>query len=333
MRLDYMIYGRGLEQDKGFELQAAPPYVRQELLLYLSEFQELGDERLRSEIDPDILDKEPNPWADTYLFICQPPPCCCALLRITRAEGEEPGTWLREVRGKTVWSLEGWCAPYEQRENFFAMLPSILLWMEDDNRSLYNRSRLHTIEKQPELPGRFVMNPYSDSKLSGYPAEWETLCRYIRNAAQPFIFLYGPLADYYGSKIGRHYGVTHVFSAYDTRYPLPEPGADPLAAVEFASLRKAAAIQQTYYLRLRCLKAGKKEWHRRWEISERDKNAEESPAQFADPWKAEDVEQGIPMAELLAESELIRGFAERMGWETAPQTAPAKLRYQFSKEE
>ena len=42
MKLDHLVYGRGVEQSTGYALQAAPPYVRQELLLYLSDLLELG---------------------------------------------------------------------------------------------------------------------------------------------------------------------------------------------------------------------------------------------------------------------------------------------------
>ena len=334
MKLDYMVYGRGLAQEQGFALQAAPSYVRQELLLYLSEFLELGDERLRSEIAPEILEQNPDPWADTYLFVCQPPPGCCALLRITRAEGDTPGTWLHEVRGKTVWSLEGWCAPYEQRELFFALMPSVLRWMAEERASLYNRSRLHQIGQQAELPESYFYDPYTETQscfpdaLAQNPA-WLALCAKIRTAAQPFPFLFGALAAYYQEKIGRKYGVGSVFQTVGKAQSFPDTPDDPFARMEYASLRQNAAVSHTYTLRLHVEHLGRREQQRRWGICEKD-SAED---RFSGTWKTVNAEQGILMAELAAESELIRDFARRMGWETAPQTAAANQRYQFIKEE
>ena len=323
MKLDHLVYGRGVEQSTGYALQAAPPYVRQELLLYLSDLLELGDERLRAEFPPGAAS---DPWADTWLFVCQPPPCCCAMVRMIRAEGEHAGEWLREVRGKTVWSLEGWCAPYEQRELFFALLPSVLHWMQEDNSSLYNRSRLHRITQQAELPEQFLYDPYTEENTGD--TAWDMLCRHIRLAPQPFPFLIGSLADFYAQRIGRRYGVGHVFPANAPAVPeLPE---DAFASVRYASLRQKAPVRRQYALRMQCEAAGKRDMQRRWVIREEDKPED---AQLASAWQSADREQGTAMAELLAESELIRGFAGRMGWETAPPTAPPEQRYRYSKEE
>lgn len=328
MKLDYMVYGRGQEQTAGFALQAAPAYVRQELLLNLSEFLEMGDERLQAEFPPEIAEHPDDPWADTWLFVCQPPPSCCALVRMIRAEGDAPGEYLREVRGKTVWSLEGWCAPFELREQFFALIPSILLQMREEPGSLYNRSRRREIAQQSDLPDRLVYNPYGEMPPPASPGPaWDALCRSIRYTPQPFPFLYGPLAAYYAQKIGRQYHVSHVFPSAGT-LTFPEPAGDALASMEYAALRETAGQRHIYQLRLH---SDRREVMRRWGLCENDKHYQEDA--FTGAPQPADSEEGILMAELLAESELIRDFANRMGWQTYPQTAPVNQRYQYIKEE
>ena len=120
MKLDLMVYGRGVERLEGYQMFAQPPYWTEQMLLYLSDFNELSSAISRKEADPAAFVLDDNPWADTYLFICMPPPYCCALLRCTRVEGDTPGTWLKEVRNQDIWSTEGWCCPFDQREQFFA---------------------------------------------------------------------------------------------------------------------------------------------------------------------------------------------------------------------
>jgi hypothetical protein len=83
---------------------------------------------------------------------------------------------------------------------------------------------------------------------------------------------------------------------------------------------------------MHCEASGRKEFRRRWGIYEQDKTGDQQDL-FAGGWDTENREQGIAMAELLAESELIREFAGRMDWETFPLTAPANQRYRFIKEE
>ena len=163
-------------------------------------------------------------------------------------------------------------------------------------------------------------------------AAWEMLCRHIWLSPQPFAFLYGPLAEFYAGRIGRRYGVGHVFPTAGT---LPEPPEDAFASVQYASLRQKAPVRRYYVLRMHC-ETGKKEMQRRWGIALFVESAGAWQGQddlFTSPAAAEEKEQGTAMAELLAESELIREFAGRMGWETFPPTAPPNQRYRYIKEE
>ena len=337
MNLDYLIYGRGLSQTEGFTLQAAPGYVRSEFLLYLSELQGLGDERNASDIAPDILAQNPNPWADTYLFVCQPPPGCCALVRCTRAEGDTPGTWLKEVRQKDVWSLEGFCAPFEQRDRFFALVPSMLLYLSRNRTSFYHRNRMQEITLPLSIPDEGCCNPYADAPVpadltaplheQGTLAAWESLCTHIKFAPQPFPFLFGPLAAYYQKHIGSRYGIRHVF-APDT-FPAASAEQDPFLQIEPAAMQDTCTEQHTYQLCLHVKPSGRREMQRQWGITEPARSAEDlllsAPAAF-------DPEQGIQMADLLAEAEGVRQFAARMQWTVSAGSAPPRLRYQFVKE-
>ncbi|MBQ4465030.1 MAG: hypothetical protein II916_03615 [Oscillospiraceae bacterium] len=335
MNVDFMVYGRGLSQSEGFALQAAPAFVRSEMLLYLSDFQALGD--VRNMIPPEILAKSPNPWADTYLFLCQPPPRCCVLLRITRAEGEAAGTWLKEVRGKDVWSLEGWCAPFEQRELFFALIPSLLLWSMEESRTLYNRSRNGEISLPAQIPDAFLFDPYADEMLSADLRSdlaakkaldaWKSLCTCIRNASQPFPFLFGPLAQEFAGTIGSTYGIGKVFQTLGMS-PLPDAGEDPFEKIGLTNLQDVCTEQHLYTLRLHTEEAGRRELCRSWGIYE----PANAPDDILTSSLADVPEDGILMSDLLAEAEQIRNFASQMQWSVTSGDAPPKRRYQFVKE-
>lgn len=300
MTFDYLVYGRGITREDGFALRTAPQYINSDLLVFCGEFQALGDVQT-------LPGASGNPWADTWIFLCAPSPCCCLLLRVTRAEGDTPGTWLQEVRQKDVWSLEGFCAPYEMRERFFASIPSLLWWMHCEGESLYNRDRHKTLSNPAELPEQYFLNPYSDAPLpENLPPELRCLCGHIRNAAQPFPFLYGAAAQCYAEKLGGAYPVALVLDAGN----LPDVPEDSFA-LYLTELVPEACQQENTELRLHIQNGSQRSW---------------SVGDLKSPASACDAQNGIALSALYGECEAIRRFAARMQWETPPD-AP----FQFSK--
>jgi hypothetical protein len=296
MTFDYLVYGRGITREDGFSLRTGPAYITSDLLLYCGDFQALGDEKI-------LPGAAGNPWADTWMFLCAPPPRCCLLLRVTRAEGDAPGTWLQEVRQKDVWSLEGFCAPFEQKEVFFAAIPSLLWWMHEEGMSLYNRDRSRSLPNPAELPAKYFLNPYSDEPLpEALPPALRSLCQHIKAAPQPFDFLYGAAAQAFAEKIGGTYKIHQVF---DANSALPEAPGDLFEAMRLTALSPEAAQSEQFDLRLQI----RAEQHvRSWACG----TLQSAPTDC-------DAQGGIEIAQLYAESAAACDFAARMQWNVASQ--------------
>lgn len=339
MTVNLMVYGRGQERLEGYQLFAKPSYWTDQMLMTLGGFNELWTSGDLSDSQKAAFASDKNPWGKTYMFICMPPPYCCALLRCTRAEGDEPGTWLKEVRNSDIWSMEGVCCPYEQRESFFAMLPSIILWLENDNSSFYGRLRSGVIGNNVEIPEKFVFNPYSDK----YPPDelldmfnteeaknaWYELYHKIYLSQQPFQFLFGPLADYFASQIGSYYGMQEVFSTISKKERETSLHDDPLNMMEIITLQAPERERHKYSLRLwiRCNRKDGDFWL--WGIYEPDPSGD-SDDKFKSRWQQFYSE--LDVLELIAEAESIREYAKRMRW-TVSESGEVHQKYTFIRED
>lgn len=336
MKLDLMVYGRGVERLDGYQLFAAPDYWTEEMLIHLTDFSQLWTESNYEN------EKDFEAWSKTYMFVCLPPPYCCALLHCVRVEGDQPNTWLTDEKNREIWSLEGWCCPTGQRDYFFPLLPSLILWMEQNRTSLYKRLRNGEIQRTLELPENLVFNPYSEN--GSYPEalstiiphekeqdNWFALGRKIYYSTQPFQFLFGQLADSFSKSIGQKYQIQQVFSS---RNPDTEntPDYDPMQQMEtITKLKKTQAVEHTYNLCLH-LQPDKKmkenSIRRQWGIYEN-----EGADIIQSAWIVTNSALSISMVKLLAEAEGIRDFARRIHWEVSPNTAEPHLLYKFKKEE
>ncbi len=300
MTFDYLVYGRGITREDGFSLRTAPAYITSDLLMYLSDFQALGDEKVL----PNAAD---NPWADTWLFLCAPQYRCCLLLRVTRAEGDTPGTWLQEVRGKDVWSLEGFCVPIEQKELFFASVPSLLWWMHEEPTSLYCRDRNKLLPNPAKLPADYFLNPYSDDPLpAALTPALKSLCQHIKVSPQPFDFLYGAAAQAFAEKLGGTYKLQRIFG--ENAAP---PSSDPFNSMQITALAPDAEASAKFDLRLQ-FRADHSQ--RVWSLG----SLQSLPAEC-------DAQSGIELAQLYAESTAACDFAKSMHWNAASQ-------FRFTKE-
>ena len=333
MKFDLMVYSRGVERLDGYQLFTAPSYWSEKMTDYMARFNELRDADLENPLAAD-----PQSWSKTYLFVCLPPPYCCALLRCVRAEGSTSGTWLEDFMNRPIWSVEGICCPPEQREYFFALLPSLLLWMEQNPCSLYqslrdSRMKQNTIEIPPEL----VINPYSEESppeiiSTVFPEEaqqnnWLALCHKIYVSAQPFPFLYGTLAEAFAGQLGKEYGIQEIFCPSAPEMEL-DTAADPFRRRKFISKRKSKHKSYKYQLGLRFRQDGKAS-ARCWEIQEEKRQTESMQS----GWKPVNQEDGLPMIQLVSEAYGVREFVRKMHWDVSADTAETHLLYTFRKEE
>lgn len=339
MTVDLMVYGRGQDRLEGYQLFAQPPYWTEQMLMTLDAFNELWTSGDLRDSQKNAFASGCDPWGRTYMFICMPPPYCCALLRCTRVEGDEPGTWLKEVRNFDIWSMEGICCPYEQRENFFAMLPSIICWLESDNSSFYGKLRLGAIGKTVEIPEKYVFNPYSeesppDELLELFHTEearnaWYELYHKIYLSQQPFQFLFGPLADYFASQIGGYYGMQEVFSTICKNAREASVLNDPFTQMGTITLHSPEREIHTYSLRL-WINCNRKDGnHRRWGIFEPNRS-EYNDDRYESRWQPFSSE--LAVLDIMAESESIRNYAKRMRW-IVSESSEIHQKYTFIKED
>lgn len=339
MKLDLMVYGRGVERLAGYQQFAAPAYWTEDMLMAMDRFNELWMGGDQSDRLPEAFRTDDNPWANTYMFICMPPPYCCALLRCTRAEGDEKGTWLKEARNFDVWSMEGWCCPYEQRDRFFALLPSLLLWMRRDNSSLYGRLRRGTIESSVTLPEAVVYNPLLDVRppeelLSILPDaaaqnSFIALNNCINQSSFPFQFIFGPLADYFNAEIGAHYGIQAVFSTLQK--PAVQEIPDAMRSIEYIRKRPLQKEFRKCILQYHHIQYGRNEQGRFWsvhdeKIPDKQHNFLQSSEIFLD------AEKGVEMQQLCAEAEIIRSLAKHLDMEVSTDKQQPHQYYVFRRE-
>ncbi len=331
MKLDLLVYGRGAERDNGYQLFANPPYWTEQMLLAMSGFNDLWIHGDLSDSQTDAFNACANPWGHTYMFIAMPEPFCCALLRCTRVE-DNNGGWLKEVRNNDVWSMEGVCCPYKNKEVFWAMVPSIILWMERDNTSLYRRLIDNKIGKSVEIPEELLYNPFCESVMSEEllalmsndtaKNAMVNLCNHIHCSNGPAHFIFGPFADYFNSEVGNNYAVVNTFSTInntDVNFK------DPFERMPLIHRREVQQDAADFVLQLRMKKNNEDITARKWELAEL--NGKE-PSLFSNSMPV-DSEYGIDMFDLHVEAEAIVNFTKRLGFF---QLDPNGMKFNFRKE-
>lgn len=320
MKLDLLVYGRGQERLEGYQLFAAPSYWKDEMLIAMSSFNDLWVQGDLSDTEKAAFAAEKNPWGKTYMFVYMNEPYCCALLRCTRVEGDSEGTWLKEARNFDIWSMEGVCCPFKHREKFFAMLPSVILWLEQDNTSLYRRLKDGKIGKTIEIPENLLYNPYtalestpSDDLLNIFKDEkakrsWKNLCNLMNYSSQPFYFLFGPLAKCFAERIGANYGINCVFSTIDDEIVSP-PSIDPLSQMQTIKKRDVSKKRKKCNLYVELSESDNNIFYRNWSLI----NDESGKTEM----QSENIQyegNSIDLIQLEAEAETIRDFAVGMNW-------------------
>lgn len=334
MKLDLLVYGRGTARDDGFQLFASPSYWTEQMLLAMAAFNELWVHGDLSSSETEAYSVYTNPWGHTYMFIAMPKPFCCALLRCTRVE-DNNGNWLKEVRNYDVWSMEGLCCQYEDKEMFWAMLPSIILWMEDNNVSFYRRLMDNTIERSVEIPDKYLFNPFNESvmgeemlSLMGNDTAKNAmvnLCNYIHYSNGPSHMIFGPLAECFSSTIGNNYAIVKSFSTIkDEELQIK----DPFEKIQYIARQKVQEYSAEYKLRLRFGRHNESVTNRCWELAEIN---DKEPSLFSGVTPI-DNEKGIDMMDLYSEAEAIVLFTRRLGLTQPDIDGSMGTRYDFKKE-
>lgn len=339
MKLDLMVYGRGVERLAGYQQFAAPAYWTEDMLVAMDRFNELWMNGDQHDHLPQAFANNDNPWADTYMFICMPPPYCCALLRCTRVEGDQPGTWLKEARNFDVWSMEGWCCPYDQRDRFFALLPSLLLWMQKDRTSLYGRLRHGRIATSIMLPEEIIYNPLLDVRPPEHllalllddntRSSFIALNNAVNQSSFPFQFLFGPLAEYFNAEIGAHYGIRSVFSTLHGA--AAEEFPDAMQRVNYIQERPIHREFHQCSLQYCPVHHGRGEEERCWRVRDLQLTGEKqdfirTAAEFFS------TEHGVKMQRLCAEAEVLRDFAVHLEMEVSTNKQDPTQYYIFRRE-
>lgn len=336
MKLDIIIYGRGQTREDGYQTFTAPRYWSEQMLLAMNSFNELWTSGDRSDEFPEAFENDPNPWGKTYMLTFAQPPYCCAFLRVTRVEGEEPGTWLKEARNYDIWSLEGFCCQFEQRDRFFAMVPSMIAWFEKDNTSLYGRFKKNEIGASVEVPE--VYNPYSESPLPdeidelfasvNAKDEYMQLCNSIHYSASVFQLIYGPLAEFFYESVGRHYGINEVISTLKYEDKKSEIN-DPLKKMQLIQKRTKEVKQTVYKLRLKVVNDRHEGAGWRWGIYD-IKDPHEDKLKSSERYIGE--KETIYATDLLSEASAILEFARNMNWKVEEFSTGSDM-FTFRKEE
>lgn len=314
MDIDVIIYGRGQERLEGYHTFTAPTYWTDEMLTAMNSFYHMWSNGDLSDAYPDKFTGA-DPWGRTYIFIAMPPPYCCALLRTTRVMGDD-GSWLREVRNQEIWSLEGFCAPFERKEEFFAQIPSMILWLEKNKGSLYKRFSDEEIGGVLTIPGDLMMNPYHDTPmpdsfgdiLSDSKAAWDMLVKKIRCSNGIFHFLFGPFAECFYNPLRFDYNISELFPT-ECR---DEDIHDPFDDMTLISRKTRIGNTKTHVLRM-ITDTG--EMPRRcWQLYSPSSNDPEDVLTSEPPFPI--PENGIDVRRMLSETETIKLFTFKMQWDT-----------------
>lgn len=195
------------------------------------------------------------------------------------------------------------------------MFPSVILWLEQDNTSLYRRLKDGKIGKTVDIPENLMYNLYTflnnpppadltgifGNKMAG--DRFNDLCRLMNYSTQPFYFLFGPLARNFASQIGTNYGINFVFSTIDNRdVTINDP--DPFSKMEtifqkvYAKKRVKCDLALDIVNSRNCIS-------RQWKIESKDSIVLEGDVV---PLENNDLN----IIQLRAEA--IREFAKRMQW-------------------
>lgn len=334
MKFDYFVYGRGVQQQCGYELAHAPSYISMKVIEGLQKLYEIHC------LNVD-LKKDVNAWEKSFMYLPINKLGCCILVRTVRIKSVETGEFENDFQNRPRWSLEGICCTLENESLFLACLPSVILWLNEHQRySLYNMMCGGIISDVIEIPDDKIFNPYIKEDVRAFMEGAEQnpcvdealkgLFMGLWQAGVPSSFFYGPLAPIMKAKIGGGYRIGAVFT-----------GAENTFSDNFAELYTVIGINDrmfnpkqisvTPYIRLYEKAIDKKSTENTysWELQRSDNSSKRYLCTKEKMWEPE---EGISVLELLSEHYGVMNFAKKMNWQV-PELSDDSSSYVFIMEE
>lgn len=125
---------------------------------------------------------------DAWLFFCDKMSQNCMLIRKVEVT-DAKGYVIYDRNNRPIISIEGFCCDYEDRREFFALIPSLIYYVRMNSISLYTQIIYegNTNTVTPNL--QIIINPYEDER--NFPNYLRGICQFIRFNSIPISFLYG----------------------------------------------------------------------------------------------------------------------------------------------
>lgn len=321
MELDYFVYSRGVSQADGYAFRIAPDYIPQKACIaFLDKTNKNSDNPIWKNNGNTPFELFPDARKNSFVYVDVEKAKSCLLMR-TVPICSENGTQMVDFQGRLLWSLEGICCPYEQRFEFFSALPSIILALKQDRRTLHDCFE-EGLEKF-HVPDELLFNAYAGCDFpkqcfdiitdKSEQTEFINLANSIFASAEPFSFYYGALAKCFCALTGSMYKIS---LCYDFIHAAEKEYKDSfLDRYRSFDINVQTAAQRTELV-LECgIHTKKDEDDFIWRI----RSAPDSPEQHELYSTLEPInaEYGKRMVDLLARAESLRDFAAKMLWEVS----------------
>lgn len=319
MELDYFVYSRGVAQTDGYAFRIAPDYIpKKACIAFLDKTNKSRDSQIWNDNGTDPFELFPDARKNSFVYIDVERAKSCLLMR-TVPICSENGKQMVDFQGRLLWSLEGVCCPYEQRFEFFAALPSLLLALKQDSRTLHEHFR-EGLTKYT-VPDSLLFNAYAGGDFpectfniitdEAEQTEFLNLTNSICVSDEPFSFYYGALARNFMALTGSMYKIS---LCYDFLRAAEKEYRDTFFD-EYKPLDICVqpAVQRTELV-LECGISRKKDTD---ELLWRIRSAPDSPEPYELLSAPEPInaENGKRMLDMLARAESLRDFAKKMQWE------------------
>ena len=340
MKLDLYIFAKDA---KGYYSFAKPDYCTDYIESYVDTYYSLGgSEEIQKKIIDVLGENDPKSYSKTYIMMSSPEIGCCALLRLAFIDDQQSrafeaqGIALKDRGQRANWSLEGFCCPYSDREEFILYTPSLILWLENEPTSfMYRFLAEKSLSKTVTIPEKYLYNPL-DHSASGYPAcvsendtAWLDLCNSILYSNYCFHFIYGPLARLFDNKVGDFYDIEKVFA--DTKEH--EEYYDPYQQISVIQGKDVAHEYHRYNMYIKIGNIGEKDVPYSVKMELIDSINREGAVVY-ETMKLGTLNDRLSIAEIKLHAERIRTWAKNNGWEVSDEDEKEySKRYSFEVEE